>query len=68
MPLQISADRLSFDMQRDDVARIHQAMQGLGRDLLVSKRTTAFSGSGTAAVVKGLQGELASSVRDRMSR
>lgn len=58
MKLEISASQLSFGTQGDDVARVHQAMQALGRSVPASEAKTRMLGPGTAAVVKALQQEL----------
>ncbi len=58
MILQISASQLSFGTQGDDVARVHQAMQALGRSVPVAETASRVLGAGTVAVLKGLQTEL----------
>ena len=58
MKLEISATQVSFGMQGDDVVRVHQAMQVLGRSVPVSEVKTRVLGPGTVAVLKGLQQEL----------
>ena len=58
MKLEISATQVSFGAQGDDVVRVHQAMQVLGRSVPVSEAKTRVLGPGTAAVVKAFQQEL----------
>ena len=58
MTLEISASQLSFGTQGDDVARVHQAMQVLGRSIPVSETADRFPGVGTVAVLKVMQQEL----------
>jgi peptidoglycan hydrolase-like protein with peptidoglycan-binding domain len=55
MTLQISATQLSFGTQGDDVARVQQALQALGRDLPLAER--GVMGAGTVAVLKALQAD-----------
>ena len=57
MTLQISASQLSFGAQGDDVARVHQAMQVLGRRISVSETADRVLSVGVVAVLKGLQRE-----------
>ena len=56
MTLQISATQLSFGTQGDDVARVQQALQALGREVPPSER--GVLGAGTVAVLKALQADL----------
>ncbi len=58
MILQISTSQLSFGTRGDDVARVHQAMQALGRSVPVAETASRVLGPGTVAVLKGLQTEL----------
>jgi hypothetical protein len=58
MRLEISARQLSLGAQGDDVARVHRAIQALGRSIPISEAETRVLGPGTAAVVKALQQEL----------
>ncbi|MGA9768044.1 MAG: neuraminidase-like domain-containing protein [Blastocatellia bacterium] len=55
MILQISSDKLSFGTQGDDVARVHQALLALGRDVPGDEITNRVFGVATTAVVKALQ-------------
>ena len=52
MTLEIFASQLSLGTGGDDVARVHQAMQALGRSVRSPKQR-----AGTVAVLKGLQTE-----------
>lgn len=56
MILQISTSQLSLGMRGDDVARVQQAMQALGRIVPAAER--GVLGAGTVAVLKALQAEL----------
>src|SRR5215210_4529526 len=58
MILQISTSQLSFGTQGDDVARVHRAMQALGRSVPVAETASRVLGSGTVAVLKALQADL----------
>ena len=58
MILEISAVQLSFGTQGDDVARVHQAIQALGRDIPIAERAKCALGAETVAVLKALQAEL----------
>ena len=58
MILQISANQLSFGTHGDDVARVHQALVTLGRDVPNDEITNRVFGGGTTAVVKALQADL----------
>jgi peptidoglycan hydrolase-like protein with peptidoglycan-binding domain len=58
MTLEIAASEVSLGMQGDDVARIHHALQALGRSVPVSEIASRVLGPGTAAVVRALQQEL----------
>jgi peptidoglycan hydrolase-like protein with peptidoglycan-binding domain len=58
MSLEIFARQLSFGMQGDDVARVHQALQALGRDIPVAETASRVMGAGTVSVVKALQSDL----------
>src|SRR5215212_1465511 len=58
MILRISTSQLSFGTQGDDVARVHQAIQALGRSVPVPERANRVLGAGTVAVLKALQAEL----------
>ena len=58
MPLQISTSQLSFGMQGDDVARVHQALQALGRDIPLTETANRVIGAGTVVVLKALQADL----------
>jgi len=62
MTLIISATSVSFGMKGDDVARIHQALQALGRDVHIGESASAVMGTGTVAVVKALQQDLGAPV------
>lgn len=56
MNLQISTSQLSFGTQGDDVARVHQALQALGR-IVPAAEVNRVIGDGTVAVLKALQTE-----------
>ena len=58
MTLEISASQLSFGTQGDDVARVHQALQTLGRSVPVAETANRVMGAGTVAVLKALQADL----------
>src|SRR5215210_2309211 len=58
MILQISTSQLSFGTQGDDVARVHQALQTLGRSVPVAETANRVLGAGTVAVLKALQADL----------
>jgi hypothetical protein len=58
MILQISSTPLSLGMQGDDVARVHQALQVLGRDIPVAETADRVMGTGTVAVLTALQADL----------
>jgi hypothetical protein len=58
MKLEISTSRLSFGLQSDDVARVQQSIQALGRDIPVDETNGRVFGPGTAAVLKALQADL----------
>jgi hypothetical protein len=45
-------------MQGDDVVRVHQALQVLGRNIPTDELTSRVLGDGTVAIVKALQAEL----------
>ncbi len=54
MILQISSTQLSPGMQSDDVARVQQALQALGRGVPADETTSRVLGAGTVAVLKRL--------------
>jgi peptidoglycan hydrolase-like protein with peptidoglycan-binding domain len=58
MNLEISANQLSFGTQGDDVARVHRALQALGRDLSTVEIADRVFGAVTVAVVKALQSDI----------
>lgn len=58
MKLEISTAHLSFGSQSDDVARVQQAIQALGRDIPADETGRRVFGPGTVAVVKALQTDL----------
>jgi peptidoglycan hydrolase-like protein with peptidoglycan-binding domain len=58
MTLEIAAGTVSFGIQGDDVARVQQALQALGRDIPLSESEARVLGPGTSAVVRALQQEL----------
>jgi hypothetical protein len=58
MKLEISATRLSFGLQSDDVARVQQAMEALGRDIPADEADRRVFGPSTAAVLEALQTDL----------
>jgi len=58
MILQISASQLSYGMQGADVARLHQALEALGRNVPASEVENRVFGDVTVAVVKALQTDL----------
>ena len=58
MNLQISVSQLSLGTQGDDVARVHQALQKLGRTVPVDETANRILGAATVAVLKALQAEL----------
>ncbi len=62
MTLEISASRLSFGMQGDDVARVHQALQALARSVPVSETADRVLGVGSVGVLKALQADVNLSV------
>ena len=57
MNLQISVSQLSFGTKGDDVARVHQALLALGRDIPATELKSRALGNGTIAVVKAFQTE-----------
>src|SRR4051812_14723900 len=58
MTLAISAAQLSFGLHSDDVARVQQALEALGRDVPADEAAAHVLGAGTAAVLKALQTDL----------
>jgi hypothetical protein len=58
MRLEIAASQLSFGLQSDDVARVQQAFQMLGRDIPADEADRRVFGPSTAAVLKALQTDL----------
>jgi peptidoglycan hydrolase-like protein with peptidoglycan-binding domain len=52
MALEIAAGTASFGMRGDDVARVQQALQVLGRDIPRSELEERVLGPGTSAVVR----------------
>jgi peptidoglycan hydrolase-like protein with peptidoglycan-binding domain len=63
--MKLQGRNLVFGMQGNDVARVHQAIQKVGRTVLISE--AGVFGAGTVAVVKALQadfGLLASGIVD----
>src|SRR5450631_3514464 len=56
MKLAISAPQLSLGLQGDDVARLHQSMLALGRDLPLAETDKQVMGPGTVAIIKAVQG------------
>ena len=58
MKLEISASRLSFGLQSDDVARVQKAMEALGRDIPADEADRRIFGPSTTAVLKALQSDL----------
>jgi hypothetical protein len=60
MILKISSSSLLFGMQNDDVARVHRALQALGRikNVPVTETRDRVLGAGTVAVLKALQADL----------
>ncbi len=58
MKLEIFVSRLSLGAQGDDVARVHQALQALGRSVPPAEVRNRVLGPGTQAVVEALQAEL----------
>lgn len=65
MTLEISVNWLLLGTGGDDAARVHQAMQALGRGVLVSETASQVLGDGTVAVLKGFQTELGNRFRDQ---
>ena len=55
MILEISASQLSFGMQGDDVARVHQAVGG---DIPVAEAASRVMEAGTIAVLRALHADL----------
>jgi peptidoglycan hydrolase-like protein with peptidoglycan-binding domain len=55
MKLEISTPQLSFGLHSDDVVRVQQAIQALGRDIPIDETDRRLFGPGTAAVLKALQ-------------
>jgi hypothetical protein len=55
--LSLATANLSLAQQGDDVARLHEALQTLGRDIPVDELTRRVVGPITVAVVKALQSE-----------
>jgi hypothetical protein len=45
-------------MQGDDVARVHQALQALGREVPAAERSNRVLGAGSVAALRALQAEL----------
>jgi hypothetical protein len=58
MKLEISAPQLSFGLHSDDVARVQQAIEALGRDIPADEADRRVFGPGTTAVLKALQTDL----------
>lgn len=58
MTLGISKNRLSLGMQGDDVARVQQALQALGRKIPRGESANRIMGTGTVALLKALQADL----------
>src|SRR5215471_14007791 len=58
MKLEISATHLSLGSQSDDVARVQQALQALGRNIPADETGGRVFGPSTAAVLKALQTDL----------
>lgn len=58
MVLEIASAQLSLGAQGDDVARVHRALQTLGRNVPASEIASHVLGPGTIAIVKVLQQEL----------
>jgi len=58
MILQISSTQLSRGIPSDDVARVQQVLQALGRGVPADETADRGLSAGTVAVVKGLQTEL----------
>ncbi len=58
MTLDIIASQLSLGIRGDIVARVHQAMQALGRSGPAPETANPVLGASTVAVLKGLQTEL----------
>lgn len=55
MKLEISAAQLSLGLQGDDVARLHQSLLALGRDIPLAETDKQVVGPATVAVVKAVQ-------------
>jgi len=56
--LTVSASQLSLGSHGDDVARVQQAIQSLGRDIPAAETDKRVFGPGMAAVLKALQADL----------
>jgi peptidoglycan hydrolase-like protein with peptidoglycan-binding domain len=57
MKLEIVAAQLSLGLQGDDVARLHQMLLALGRDIPLGETDKQVVGPGTVAVVKAVQAD-----------
>jgi hypothetical protein len=63
MVLQVSVTHnLSFGMYGEEVARVQQAIQALGRDISAAERAQRIFGPDTVAVLKALQADLGAPV------
>ena len=60
MTLNISKSCLSLGMRGDDVVRVQQALQILGRDVPRAEMANRVMGAGTVALLKALQTERSS--------
>jgi hypothetical protein len=58
MKIELSTDRLSLGAQSDDAARVHLALQALGREIPVAEAKSRVFGPGSVAVVRALQQEM----------